>query len=363
MAMFNRCAGQGFFTAALIVSIAASFATAADQPATQPSARAGVRPPFRWVSSGPVVTVRPDATRQAVAIKDPSVVRFADRWHIYATYATQGGRWGMVYTSFTDWKDAATAPQYFMDENPNLKGYHCAPQVFYFAPQKQWYLVYQSQQPQFSTNADIAKPQDWTKPQNFFEGTPKSVVEGWLDYWIICDDAHAFLFFSDDHGRWYRSRTKLADFPKGFDEPVIVLQEPVARDLFEGGCVYRVKGTNQYIALIEAGNEGWKRYYKAFTADSLDGAWRPLAAAWGASFADTTRIRTEDGSKLWTDDISHGELVRDGYEQTMTIDPANLQLLYQGMTPNRPEHLEYVQLPWQLGLLRVDPEGQKQLSK
>lgn len=330
---------------------------AEERPATQPSKEVRLQPPFHWVSTGPLISAKPDAKRQVISVKDPSIVRFNDRWHIYATYATHDGRWQMIYTSFADWRDAAAAPHYYMDDNPNLRGYHCAPQVFYFAPHKLWYLVFQSQHPQYSTNPDISKPENWTKPQNFFEGTPKSVVEGWLDYWVICDDTHAYLFFTDDHGRFYRSRTALGDFPKGFDEPVVVMQERVPRDLFEGGATYRVKGIGQYLTLIEAGNQQWKRYYKAFMADRLDGEWRPLAAEWGNSFADATRIRMDDGSKLWTEDISHGELIRDGHDQTMTIDPENLALLYQGMTPNRPEGLTYVQLPWQLALLRLEPSA------
>lgn len=334
--------------------------SAPSSPAT-PASEVVIKPPFHWVTTGPILSVQPDPSRQMVSIKDPSIVRYNDRWHIYATYATHAGAWGMLYTSFADWKDAAAAPQFYMERNPNLRGYHCAPQVFYFEPQKLWYLVYQSQHPTFSTNADLSKPEDWTAPVSFFEGTPKSVVEGWLDYWIICDDTHAYLFFTDDHGRFYRSRTALADFPKGFDEPVVVLQEKVARDLFEGGATYRIKGTTQYLTLIEAGNEEWKRYYKAFIADSLDGEWRPLAAEWGNSFADFTRVRTEDGSTPWSQDISHGELIRDGYDQTMTIDPANLTLLYQGLPTGYARDLTYVQLPWQLSLLRREttPEAGK----
>ena len=337
------------------IAAIAPVAFGADSPATKPTRDSVLHLPFNWVSTGPILSIKPDGTRHAVSIKDPSVVRYNDRWHIYATYATNEGSWGMVYTSFADWKDAAAAPQYFMDDNPDLRGYHCAPQVFYFAPQKLWYLISVSQHPMYSTNRDIAKPQDWTKPQNFFEGTPKSVVEGWLDYFVICDDTHAYLFFTDDHGRFYRSRTTLANFPNGFDEPVIVMHEREPRDLFEGSCTYRIKGTNQYLTLIEAANKDWKRYYRAFIADRLDGDWRPLAAEWGNSFADFTRIKTEDGKDLWTQDISHGELIRDGYDQTMTIDANNLMLLYQGLRPDRPVDLKYVQLPWQIGLLRVDP--------
>jgi hypothetical protein len=337
----------------IVMLLGIAVRASAAPPTTLPSDHAVLHPPFEWISTGPVLQIQPDPRRQMVSIKDPSAVYFNNRWHVYATYATHAGAWGMVYTSFADWRDAAAAPQYYMEKNPNLGGYHCAPQVFYFAPQKLWYLVYQSQHPTFSTNADVSRPQDWTAPQSFFEGTPKTVVDGWLDYWVICNDTHAYLFFTDDHGRFYRSRTTLADFPKGFNEPVVVMQEKVARDLFEGGCTFHIKGTSQYLTLIECGNQQWKRYYKGFIADALDGEWRPLAAEWGNSFADVTRVRMEGGSAPWSQDISHGELLRDGHDQTMTIDPKNLTLLYQGLERGYPANLSYVQMPWKLGLLHL----------
>jgi enterochelin esterase-like enzyme len=312
---------------------------------------------FNWVTTGPVIRAKGDPQHSLNAIKDPTVVRYNGLWHIFASSVSPTGGYSMVYLNFADWKDAGAAPQYCFESNSNLRGYHCAPQVFYFAPQKLWYLIYQSQDPTFSTTADLAKPETWSKPQSFFAEKPKSVVDGWLDYWVICDDQHAYLFFTDDRGRFYRSRTTLADFPKGFDAPVIVMQEKEPRELFEAGCTYHIKGTGQYLTLIEAANERWQRYFKAFVADRLDGPWRPLAAEWGNSFADATRVRMEDGSELWTNDISHGELLRDGYDQTLTIDPANLVLLYQGLPTNHPPTQDYNLLPWQLGLLRPAAKG------
>jgi hypothetical protein len=344
---------------ALVLLLSATPAAAADlKPTTAPSAAAApaLTGPFHWVDSGPVVKPHADATRKVVSIKDPSPVFYEGRWHIYATYSREEGetdsRWGMVYLNFTDWKDADKAEQVFLDQFPQFAGYHCAPQVFYFAPQKLWYLVYQSQQPTYSTTTDISKPETWTKPTDFFEGTPKSVVEGWLDDWVICDETHAYLFFTDDNGRFYRSRTALGDFPKGFDEPVVVMRENERRELFEGSSTYRIKGTKQYLTLVEAANENWTRYFKAFIADRLDGEWRPLAAEWGNSFADDTRVRSHDGKPLWTIGISHGELLRDGHDQTNTIDPTKLNLLYQGLPPDRDPKLSYGRLPYQLGLLR-----------
>lgn len=327
--------------------------------AAEPGGAAAAAPaltgPFNWVDRGPVVRPHVDETRKVVSIKDPSPVFYEGRWHIYATYAREegekDGRWGMVYLNFTDWADADKAERIVLDKFPQFAGYACAPQIFYFEPQKLWYLVYQTQNPSYSTTTDLSKPETWTKPQNFYD---KDLKRMGIDYWVICDDTHAYLFFTNDGGEFFRARTTLAEFPKGFDEPVVVLKDPVARELFEGSSTYRIKGTNQYLTLIEAANEHWTRYFKAFIADGLDGEWRPLAAEWGNSFADDTRVRSHDGKPLWTKGISHGELLRDGHDQTMTIDPANLSLLYQGLRPDFDRKLDYIRLPYQLGLLRRD---------
>jgi len=284
------------------------------------------------------------------------VVRFEDRWHVIATTADKKGAWGMVQLSFSDWDKASEAKTYYLDQNPNLVGYNCAPNLFYFRPQKKWYMVFQSPQPRFSTTDNIEDPSSWTAPRSFFKETPKSVVQGWLDYWVICDDTHAYLFFPDDNGRFYRSRTRLEDFPEKFDEPVVVLQEKEARDLFEGSCVYRIKGTQLYLCLVECVGKMGNRYYRAFTADRLDGAWTPLRGADNeeSPFAGLANVSMQSGERLWTTDISHGELLRDGYDETMTIDLQDLQFLYQGRDGNLSVD-NYTQLPYRLGLLRARP--------
>ena len=60
------------------------------------------------------------------------------------------------------------------------------------------------------------------------------------------------------------------------------------------------------------------------------------------------------GVEPWTRDISHGELLRDGADQTLTIDPAELVLLYQGVRPELARGKAYHELPYELGLLRLD---------
>jgi hypothetical protein len=312
-------------------------------------------PPFHWVSTAPVIPARPGADPPMVAMKDPTVVRVDGLWHVYATTVNPRGHWSMVYMSFADWADAASAEVHRMDANPAFRGYHCAPQVFFFEPQGLWYLIYQSGPPSYSTTADVADPMSWTAPRRIFPEDPPTVVEGWIDFWVICDNTHAYLFFTDDHGRFYRSRTSLADFPNGFEDPVVVMQEEDPADLFEAGCTYRLKGRDQYLTIIECAGPGWRRYYKAFVADRLDGDWMPLADTWHEPFAGITNVRFEDGAEAWTADISHGELIREGFDQTLTIDPDNLVLLYQGVPPGSTHGKRYHELPWELALLRVDP--------
>src|SRR5690606_4599656 len=161
-----------------------------------------------------------------------------------------------------------------------------------------------------------------------------------------CDDAMCYLFSADDNGHVYRSETTVADFPNGFGNTQIVLQDS-AYALFEGGAVYKVGDTDTYLLIWEAIGSDGRRWYRSYTAEGLTGQWQPLAATEDNPFARSNNVSFQDGW-AWTQDISHGELVRTSADQTMTIDPCNLQLLYQGMDPSASG--EYSQLPWRLGL-------------
>jgi endo-1,4-beta-xylanase len=349
-------------TLASIMTAVLAATVAVSSPASSAASSAtGGRPPalpaeLQWTSSGVLISPQPDATHQVVSVKDPSVVRHRNSWVVYGTTANTAGNWSLFYTSFRDWSQAGSAPLYYLDSNPNIgTGYRAAPQLFYFAPQRKWYLVYQTGLPSYSTADDPTQPQTWTTPRNFQDSMPDIVRDNigngfWLDYWVICDRVNCYLFSSDDNGHLYRAQTTVAEFPEGFDNTVIVLSDPNRFHLFEGASVYRIMGTNTYLLLVEAIGSDGRRWYRSWTANGIDGQWTPLADTEAQPFARSSNVTFGPSEPAWTRDISHGELLRARADQTMTINPCDLQMLYQGLDPSAGG--DYSQLPWRLGLLR-----------
>jgi len=257
----------------------------------------------------------------------------------------------MVYLSFTDWSQAGSATHYYLDQSGIGTGYRAAPEVFYFAPQNLWYLVYQTGPPTYSTSTNPADPRSWSAPRTFIATEPSIVTQNkgpgtWIDFWVICDSANCFLFFSDDNGHEYRAQTSLSNFPNGFGNTQIVLSDSRFA-LFEASNVYKVAGQNQYLLIVEAIGSSGRRYFRSWTSSSLTGSWTPLAATESEPFAGRANVTFPSGA--WTQDISHGEMVRATNDQTLTINPCNLQYVYQGMDPGASG--EYIRLPWRMGLL------------
>jgi hypothetical protein len=255
-----------------------------------------------------------------------------------------------VYLNFGEFSEANRAQRHIL---PCHAGYFCAPQVFYFTPHKKWYLICQAAdetwgepayRPAFSTTTDIDDPNSWSKLQALYDKPPEG-VKAWLDFWVICDDAKAYLFYTSLDGKMWRAETPLASFPGGWSTPQVCL----TGDIFEASHTYRLKGLNKYLTLVEAQNgHGW-RYYKAYTADRLDGQWQPLAADKDSAFASMRNV-TPKGNR-WTDVVSHGELLRSGRDERLDVDPSNLRLLFQGVADRDRQGKSYGEIPWRLGLL------------
>jgi hypothetical protein len=130
------------------------------------------------------------------------------------------------------------------------------------------------------------------------------------------------------------------------------MQDSEAGRLFEASNVYKVNGTNKYLALVEAWDQSsnWRRYFRSWTADSLEGPWTLLQDTGTAPFAGKANVAF-DGT-AWTNDISHGEMIRAGYDETMVIDACQLQYLYQGFDPAT-DTSNYNKIPWRIGLLTL----------
>lgn len=307
------------------------------------------KPAARWEYSAPLIAPEKRDKDPSRAQKDPTVVHFGGKWHVFMTVKLPG-RSAIEYCSFKDWAEADGAKRTLLPVSDS--DYYCAPQVFYFAPHKLWYLVYQMGVPgarfmwvAYSTTKNIADPHSWTRARPMLDGSrqdPRKV--GGLDYWIICDDKRAYLFYTSLNGKMWRMWTRLEDFPEGFDHFALALQAKI----FEASHTYRLKGMNQYLTIIE---ENGRRYFKAYVADRLDGPWRPVADTADRPFAGWKNIRPAPGVIPWTDNVSHGELIRAGHDQTLTVDPGNMRMLFQGMLDAHKQGRGYGQFQWRLGML------------
>lgn len=291
---------------------------------------------FSWESTPPLIV--PKAANH-VSLKDPTIVYYNDLYHVFATvFDTSADGWSAVYLNFSDFSEADSAPQISMRNKPS--GGPVAPQVFYFRPHNMWYLISQWGA-KYSTNTDISNPDTWTAPKSLLANG----LNIGLDYWVICDDAYCHLFFSGDDGNLYRSKTGIDNFPN-FSGYEIVMSDEVHK-LFEAPNVYKVEGKNEYLLLVAAMDP---RYFRSWTSTSLDGPWVPLADKQSAPFAGPVNVSYP--GKTWSNGISHGELIRSGYDEKLEINPCNMQFLYQGFDPAASTP-NYTHLPYRLGLLKA----------
>lgn len=298
-----------------------------------------------WTSTGPLISPKGDH----FSVKDPSIVYYNDNYHVFATI--NDGNWKSIYMSFANFDEAPSA-DYQMFSPANTGSSTVAPQVFYFTPQKKWYIFTQWAA-QYTTNDNIENVDGWTERTFIPQGTKGAFEGNSLDFWVICDDAKCYLYYFKDDGKMYYMTSTIENFPN-FDvdnfKVANVQNSGPTNIVFEAGNIYKIKGSDYYLLQVEGwGSTESKRLYRSWVSKSLDGPWIAHKTSEEKPFAGMNNTTFE--GEAWSHQISHGEMIREGYDEKMVLDPCNMQFLYQGVDLKGFDGT-YGERPYKVGLLK-----------
>jgi hypothetical protein len=297
---------------------------------------------FKWKDNGSAIAS--PSGNNWVSIKDFTNVTYNGKHYIYMSTHDQSNYGSAAMAPFTNWSEAATATQTKMNTST------VAPELMYFTPKQKWILSYQwgaKGKFSFMTSSDPTNANGWGSVGSLLDENITGSGNNPIDQVPICDATTCYLFYAADNGKIYRASMAIGNFPGTFTGSTQILSDTQA-NLFEAVEVYTVKGTGKYLMIVEC--MGSSRYFRAFSATSLGGTWTAISNATGENtpFAGRKNISNPPS---WTSDVSHGDLVRT-HDETRTVDPCNLQLLYQGYSSSWSG--DYDLKPYKMGLLTFE---------
>lgn len=368
------------FYAVLILSLAGCGIAAGSSPAVQYK---------KWIVSKPILMRGPDGSFDNIAVKDPSIVFYNDKYHLFYTtksgvmnesishFNVAKGKWNLGMS--TGYVAAAT-----LEELQNAKRYDLMaaypedvifdPQVFWFEPHKMWYMIVHKKvktkrllAPFYCTNRNIEDVNGWSKPVEIVTG--KNNDEFWIDFWIICDDNNAFMFYSNQKGSVLSLKCPLQNFPQGFsqskEQVAITLKgenENGIWTIFEGAQVYHVKNPDKYLFISECKYDtdtnhnqydAKRRFVVGMVADKLEGPWTRLEKDENEFLMNASAMEYEDGSKPKYTMVSLPAYIGSGVDQRMQIDDFKIRSLFQAFDSSKvSQDLGYNELPWELAIMK-----------
>jgi endo-1,4-beta-xylanase len=337
----------------------------------------------RWIVSDPILKAGPPGSFDEIAVKDPTIVFYNNKYHLFYTgkasyetrdelpYLSKNGS-GLGYVCAGSIAELDEAVHYDMGRITG--SVILAPQVFYFEPQRLWYIIAQTTvegkpdlMPVYLTNPDIENIQGWSSPTILKTG--KSNNGFWIDFWVICDPEKAHLFYTDHRGSLFRFECPINEFPLGFkdeqEETVLTVRGENSTGrwrLHEASHIYHVRKYDCYLDLMEAvyphptRKNYWdsrNRFLFAMVADKLEGPWYRVESGENEFLGDPSNLYTPEGNPTVYDQVSHPELIRSGFNQFLEIEDFNLQLIFQAFDAEAiGTGYDYNYLPWKLLLMK-----------